>query len=230
MKCFIDTEFIEGFRKPLFGKRRHFIDLISIGIKCEDGREYYAISKEFNYKDADEWVKKNVILPIVQESVKKYNEQAKRLNMVFRDKPRDLDVSAITVVQKFEGKTLEQIKIEIIRFLSEKGGVYMLEDSKLPEHALFEGIEFWAYYADYDWVVFCSLFGRMIDLPKGLPMYCRDIKQLMDEIGLGVEWKRSHCPDPKGEHNALVDARWNKELYEQCRISERIKLQAENTI
>jgi len=24
MKYFIDTEFIEGFHKPLFGKRRHF--------------------------------------------------------------------------------------------------------------------------------------------------------------------------------------------------------------
>ena len=48
MKYFIDCEFIEGFHKPLFGKRRHFIDLISIGIVCEDGREYYAISKEFD--------------------------------------------------------------------------------------------------------------------------------------------------------------------------------------
>ena len=52
MKYFIDTEFIEGFKKPLFGKSRHFIDLISIGIKCEDGREYYAISKDFNLKEA----------------------------------------------------------------------------------------------------------------------------------------------------------------------------------
>ena len=48
MKYFLDTEFIEGFHKPLFGKKRHFIDLISIGIVCEDGREYYAVSNEFN--------------------------------------------------------------------------------------------------------------------------------------------------------------------------------------
>ena len=63
MKYFFDTEFIEGFRKPLFGKRRHFIDLISIGIVAEDGREYYAISNEYDYKDADEWVIKNVLTP-----------------------------------------------------------------------------------------------------------------------------------------------------------------------
>lgn len=25
------------------------------------------------------------------------------------------------------------------------------------------------YYADYDWVAFCQLFDRMIDLPKDFP-------------------------------------------------------------
>jgi hypothetical protein len=25
------------------------------------------------------------------------------------------------------------------------------------------------------------LFGRMIDLPKGFPMYCKDLKQMLDE-------------------------------------------------
>ena len=53
MKYFLDTEFIEGFHKPLFGKRRHFIDLISIGIVCEDGRTYSAISNEYKYKDGN---------------------------------------------------------------------------------------------------------------------------------------------------------------------------------
>lgn len=59
MKYFIDTEFIEGFHKPMFGKRRHFIDLISIGIVREDGRTYSAISNEYQYKDAYKWVLKN---------------------------------------------------------------------------------------------------------------------------------------------------------------------------
>lgn len=68
--------------------------------------------------------------------------------------------------------------------------------------------EFWGYYADYDWVVFCWIFGRMGDLPKGFPMYCRDIKQLLDESG------KNKIPDPLNEHNALDDAIWNKELYE----------------
>jgi hypothetical protein len=37
--------------------------------------------------------------------------------------------------------------------------------------------EFWAYFADYDWVVLCQLFGTMIQLPRHLPMWCRDVKQ-----------------------------------------------------
>ena len=53
MKYFIDTEFLEGPQKGWFGKTtKPTIDLISVGIVCEDGREYYAISKDFNLKEA----------------------------------------------------------------------------------------------------------------------------------------------------------------------------------
>jgi hypothetical protein len=65
--------------------------------------------------------------------------------------------------------------------------------------------EFWGYYADYDWVVFCQIFGVMIDLPEGWPMYCRDIKQLCNERGNPQLPKQNST-----EHNALNDARWNK--------------------
>lgn len=68
--------------------------------------------------------------------------------------------------------------------------------------------EFWGYYADYDWVVFCQIFGAMIDLPKGWPMYCRDLKQWSDELGA------PKLESPKGEHNALADAVWNLKLYQ----------------
>lgn len=64
--------------------------------------------------------------------------------------------------------------------------------------------EFWAYYADYDWVALCQLYGRMIDLPQGWPMFCRDIKQLAVERG------NPALPEQEsGEHDALSDARWN---------------------
>lgn len=67
---------------------------------------------------------------------------------------------------------------------------------------------FYGYYADYDWVVFCWLFGRMIDLPNNFPKYCRDLKQMLDDIG------NPKVPfEPEREHDALSDAEWNRRLY-----------------
>jgi hypothetical protein len=69
--------------------------------------------------------------------------------------------------------------------------------------------EFWGFYADYDWVVLCQLFGAMVDLPKGWPMYCRDLKQWADELG------NPALPEQgKGEHHALADAKWNRQAWE----------------
>lgn len=49
-------------------------------------------------------------------------------------------------------------------------------------------IEFWGYYSDYDWVVFCQVFGTMVDLPKGkrICTYCKRIvlEHLIDEKGI----------------------------------------------
>lgn len=69
--------------------------------------------------------------------------------------------------------------------------------------------EFWAYYADYDWVLLCQIFGRMVDLPKGWPKYCMDIKQLANDL-----CDPKLPPDPPDEHHALADARWNRKAYE----------------
>ena len=67
--------------------------------------------------------------------------------------------------------------------------------------------EFWAYYADYDWVVLCQLFGRMIDLPPGWPMFCRDLRQLAEMQGAEIHQEGS-------VHTALDDANWVKATYE----------------
>lgn len=221
MKYFIDCEFIEGFHKPLFGKRRHFIDLIYIGIVCEDGRTYSAISNEYNYNNADAWVKKSVILPLYIDTI--YGDSRNRCNE--------------NNFHKIYGKSNTQIAKEIIDF------IYELEypsAQTLIEQAFSKvgkiSPEFYGYYSDYDWVLFCSLFGRMIDLPTGFPMYCKDLKQNIDEnvkqlsdeyftIRFGVQDKTTFeqrialikaskdYPVQKDEHNALADAKWNYELY-----------------
>ena len=69
--------------------------------------------------------------------------------------------------------------------------------------------EFWAYYGDYDWVIFCQLFGRMIDLPKHFPRFCLDIKQRCTDLGNPKLPKQT-----EGAHNALADARHNKVMLE----------------
>ncbi|MBV7296243.1 polyadenylate-specific 3'-exoribonuclease AS [Corynebacterium sp. TAE3-ERU12] len=52
MRYFYDTEFIEDGRT---------IDLVSIGVVAEDGREFYAVSTEFDARAAGPWVRQNVL-------------------------------------------------------------------------------------------------------------------------------------------------------------------------
>ena len=169
MKFFFDTEFIED------GKT---IDLVSIGIVAEDGREYYAISKEFNASNADDWVKANVLahLPKVEAVISSMPEGIRGIHAKNIYPP--------------EYKTRSQIRNDVLTFAGQ------------------DNPEFWAYYADYDWVVLCQLFGRMVDLPDGWPYYCRDLKQLIDSID------KTELPECKDKHHALADARWVKQVYE----------------
>jgi len=70
--------------------------------------------------------------------------------------------------------------------------------------------EIWADYASYDWVALCQIYGRMIDLPKGMPMFCMDLQQSLRENG----WEQSELPkqDEATKHSALEDARWLKRV------------------
>lgn len=52
MRYFYDTEFIEDGST---------IELVSIGIVAEDGREYYAVSSDFDASLANAWVRDNVL-------------------------------------------------------------------------------------------------------------------------------------------------------------------------
>lgn len=148
-RYYLDTEFIEY---PCS------IELISIGIVCEDGRTLYLISSQFDESLASEWVKKNVI--------------------------SKLDYAAAPYL------AMTDIKRRIIEFIG------------------YDEPEFWGYCADYDWVVFCWIFGRMSALPEGFPMYCRDLKQLSDDLGNPELPKKGD-----GDRDALEYAKWNKEVH-----------------
>jgi hypothetical protein len=168
MRYWFDTEFIED------GKT---IDLISIGIVAEDGRELYAESLDADLSRADEWVRENVIAHLWSRQADK--RDANRWS-------RDSGIGGLL--------SRKNIAREIETFL---------------DPATYGKPEVWAYYADYDWVVLCQLFGRMLDLPKGWPMYCRDIKQWADMLG-GPRLPKQESD----EHHALADARWNRQAWE----------------
>ncbi len=231
MKYYIDAEFNEDFHKPLFGKKRHFIDLISIGIVCEDGRTYYAISKDFSLKKAWDkcdiihdhgkpqgladkklyWLRDNVLKSIYDELLKD------RLGIgFFENEPMDY-IKMQYLISEY-GKTNQQIAKEILEFCRPNsakaisvGVDIVIEPIDFPK--------FYGYYSDYDWVLFCSLFGTMQQLPKGFPMYCRDLIQETESVlskkGLAYYdfLKHPNYPSKTDEHNALADAKWNQKLH-----------------
>jgi hypothetical protein len=152
MRFWFDTEFIEDGRT---------IDLISIGIVSEDGREWYAESNECDLSKASPWVKDNVIPHLIHGYDAHVHMSRKAI---------------ANAVVSFVGTDKPEI---------------------------------WAYYAAYDWVALCQLFGTMMDLPKGWPMFVRDVKQLCVDVGNPRLPSKSDV-----EHNAISDARWTKQAWD----------------
>lgn len=167
---FLDAEFIEDSQKRA-------IDLISIGIVAEDGREYYACNDECDLSKANDWVKANV-LP---------NLPAKHIGV----NPGDPDVSPLVRQDILRWKTLDAIAKDILEFCS-------------PEK--YGNPIFWGEWSSCDWVAFCWIFGDMIDLPKGFPMRCRDVIQWAeDHLGIDAE-ELPPSMETEGKHDALLGA------------------------
>jgi hypothetical protein len=78
-------------------------------------------------------------------------------------------------------------------------------------------IELWAYYAAYDHVALAQLLGGpMANMPAGIPFWTHDLMQELDRHGI-VDPK-TRWPMVVGggaEHNALADARWNYQVWQQ---------------
>lgn len=193
-RFYFDTEFIEGKQSKKFlgikyGETKPTIDLISIGIvDYQTGETLYLISKDFNLDEAwnrvskttgskennSYWIRENVLKPIFKDLAFTYS---KHMNSYL-----DFNKSNMRKLLNFYGKTNKEITLKILEMTNK-----------------YESCEFYGYYCDYDWVVFCQLFGTMMDLPKNYPYFCIDTKQLSDFVG---------APrfEQKGGHVAIQDA------------------------
>jgi hypothetical protein len=139
----------------------------------------------------------------------------------FIEDGRTIDLMSIGVVSEdgrtyyaetndwIPGKASQWVRDNVIPHLR-RGAAIKPRDVIARELVEFMGEkpEIWAYYADYDWVALCQLFGTMMALPEGWPMYCRDVKQWADMLGNPRLPKQT-----SQEHNALADAKWNREAW-----------------
>lgn len=202
---YMDTEFIENGVT---------IDLLSIGIVSEDGREFYALNWDCDLSKADDWVRHNVLVHLPPKPKSLY----------------PIDHGSPWMSKKtIEVKLAEYFKLKLVPPRGNLKGdwTYEVNPKNIPD--------FWADYAAYDWIAFCQIWGKgkMIDLPRGFPMYCNDIQQLKADrearqsgfIGW-IGWflivvlippflRHQEPPARTGtEHHALDDARHVKKLWE----------------
>lgn len=77
--------------------------------------------------------------------------------------------------------------------------------------------QFWAYFADWDWVLFCHLFGTLLETLPQFPQLCLDIKQEMMRMRIPRE---ALSPQATHEHNALNDAAWNMQILKEIALRE----------
>jgi hypothetical protein len=152
-RYFYDCEFIEDGR---------VVDLVSIGVVDEYGREFYAVSTEFDGSHAVPWVRRNVLDKL----------------------PPPADPA---------WRSREQIRDDLYAFLVEP-----------LRSRPGEKLELWAWYAAYDHIALAQLWGAMPALPRDIPRFTKDLRQLWDDKG--------NPPLPgaaANRHDALVDARHN---------------------
>lgn len=152
-RYFYDCEFIEDGR---------IVDLVSIGVVDEQGREFYAVSTEFDPARAVPWVRRNVLDRLPSP-----------------------------------GSPVWRSRTDIREGLYE----FLVAPMRAGEA---DDLELWAWYAAYDHVALAQLWGPMPSLPREIPRFTKDLRQLWDDRG------RPPLPAAAADrHDALVDARHN---------------------
>lgn len=197
-RYFYDTEFLEDGST---------IEFISIGIVCEDDREYYAVNADCDFKRirSDDWLWDNVCrhLPTTKRSWEDPN-QGRGVT--------DLDRSSALVKPKWViANEVRDFLLAPAKIIGRYNGAPCIAEGTTPE--------LWAYYGAYDHVALAQLWGKMIKLPDMIPMYTNDLMQEMDRLKLTFDESfLGTVPKPDNAHDALADARWNAQLFQALRF------------
>jgi hypothetical protein len=164
-----DLEFLEDGRT---------IELISIGMVSDDGREYYAVNRDMPVRRIrkHKWLMENVVPHLPKGHGDQRIHMPKRWLFHYAD-------------HRVKHRTT--IAAEVAAFIRAAG----------PD------AELWANYGAYDHVALAQLWGPMIALPDGVPMFTHDIQQERSRQGLAWD---DLPKQESGEHNALADARHNQ--------------------
>jgi hypothetical protein len=179
VRIYYDTEFLEDGRT---------IELISIGMVADDGRELYQVNRDMPVRRIrkNAWLMENVVPHLPHGHGDWKLQMPKRWLFDYAD-PIVLSLKRIA------------------------GGVRrFIEATSEPE--------LWADYGAYDHVALAQLFGRMVDLPAGIPMWTNDLRQEIHRHGL-TDWELPLQKD--GLHNALADARHAKTIGDHLTHLER---------
>lgn len=144
MRIYYDTEFREDGR---------VIDLISIALVAEDGREYYAVNREMPIRKIRKhpWLMANVVPGLPQP-------RGDRVIHMPQSWLFDYTHPAV--------RYLDSIASGVRRFIE-----------ATPEP------ELWAWYGAYDHVALAQLWGPMDVLPGVIPMWTNDLRQEAHRLG-----------------------------------------------
>lgn len=157
-------------------------------IRPSDGAQLYVINDDLSViarAVENEWMRNNVLKWLPLDISMSADYGALRANCSWdSDHP---DYSAVVPMELFRDRIED----------------FVLENSD-PQ--------LWAYYASYDHVLLAQLFGPMVELPTGFPMYTMDIKQeavmrgnpRMPELPMALV--NEHFGGIRKEHHALYDA------------------------
>lgn len=173
------------------------IGLLSIGAVDEDGREFYAVNQNpqvMHQAVQHEWLRDNVIPHLPATLLPPETASGMISSPGWRWSWNTEHPDYVRVMPHRE------IARELLAFLN-------------PEEC---EPELWAWFGSYDHVAYAQLWGPMISLPTGLPQLTHELVQLWEDAGCPAK------PVQVGDvHDALADARWNRQLWQACEGARR---------